>query len=66
MIRLTRLTGEAIDLNPNQIEAVEKAHDTRLTLVSGRTLFVRESTAYVVAWVSHRMYGAPQPPPDLE
>lgn len=64
MIRLTRLTGEAIEINPVQIETVEQAHDTRVTLVSGRHLFVRESTERIAALVAHRLYGAPAPADD--
>jgi len=62
MIRLTRLTGEALDINPAQIESVEQGHDTRVTLISGRQLFVRESTDAVAALVAYRLYGDPKPP----
>ncbi len=62
MIRLTRLTGEALDINPAQIESVEHGHDTRVTLISGRQLFVRESTDMVAALVAYRLYGDPKPP----
>jgi uncharacterized protein YlzI (FlbEa/FlbD family) len=64
MIRLTRLTGEPIDVNPRMIETVEQAHDTRLTLLSGRHLFVREHTDRVAALVNYRLYGGPPPEVD--
>jgi flagellar protein FlbD len=43
MIALTRLNGEPISVNAFQIEVVEACPDTRVTLTSGRQLYVRET-----------------------
>lgn len=43
MIAVTRLNGEQITLNAMQIETVEPGADTRVALVSGKQLYVRES-----------------------
>ena len=43
MIRLTRFCGEAVFVNSDLIEIVERNPDTVLTLVSGNRLTVRET-----------------------
>ena len=43
MIPLTRLCGEKIFVNSDQIETVEQNPDTVLTLISGNRLTVRET-----------------------
>jgi len=44
MIQLTRLNGEAMQINAFQVESVEANPDTRVTLMNGRQIYVREST----------------------
>jgi flagellar protein FlbD len=43
MIRLTRFCGDAVLVNSDLIEVVERNPDTVLTLVSGNRLTVKES-----------------------
>lgn len=43
MIRLTRLNGSEIYLNPDLIEALEETPDTQITLSNGQHYVVRES-----------------------
>ncbi len=43
MIRLTRLCGDAVYVNTDLIELVERNPDTVLTLVSGNRLTVQEN-----------------------
>ena len=43
MIRLTRFSGDAVFVNSDLIEIVERKPDTVLTLVSGNRLTVQES-----------------------
>jgi flagellar protein FlbD len=54
MISITRLNGEAISVNAFQIEVVDSCPDTRVTLTSGRQLYVRETPGEVrrliLAW----------------
>lgn len=54
MIMLTRLTGEKLLVNSDQIETVEQSHDTRITLVSGRQLFVSETAEMIAELVRVR------------
>jgi flagellar protein FlbD len=42
MIALTRLNGEILHLNVFQIEAMDAIPETRITLASGRMVYVRE------------------------
>ena len=42
MIRLTRLDDRPIYINPHQIEYVECNPDTTLTMLSGKSLVVKE------------------------
>jgi flagellar protein FlbD len=44
MIQLTRLNGEAMQVNAFQVESVEANPDTRVTLMNGRQIYVRETT----------------------
>ncbi len=43
MIRLTRLNGQPIAINPEVIESLESTPDTLIALTSGQKLAVRES-----------------------
>jgi flagellar protein FlbD len=43
MIPLTRLNGELMQVNAYQVESVEAVPDTRVTLMNGRQIYVRES-----------------------
>lgn len=61
LLALTRLTGESILVNLQQIESVEQAHDTRITLCSGRQIFVAESAEMIAEIVG--ALRAPSPPP---
>lgn len=61
LLALTRLTGEPILVNLQQIESIEQAHDTRITLCSGRQIFVVE-TAEAIAGVVGALR-PPLPPP---
>jgi flagellar protein FlbD len=47
MIELTRLNGEPLHINASQIESVEANPDTRVTLMNGRMIYVREQPAQV-------------------
>jgi len=51
MIKVTLLTGQELVINAELLETVEAAHDTTVTLTTGRRLVVRESTDEVVARV---------------
>ncbi len=70
MIQLTRLNGEAMQINAYQVESVEAVPDTRVTLMNGRQIYVRESADEVReamrTWF--RSLHAPPPPggPDGE
>ena len=45
MIELTRINDEKITINADEIEIVETAHDTIITLKSGKKISVRESSS---------------------
>jgi flagellar protein FlbD len=47
MITLTRLNGEPLLLNAFQVEGVEANPDTRVTMMNGRQVYVRETPAAV-------------------
>jgi flagellar protein FlbD len=49
MIELTRLNGEPLHINASQIESVEANPDTRVTLMNGRMIYVREQPVQVRA-----------------
>jgi len=42
MIKLTRLDGSKIHLNPDQIEVIEETPDTHITLMNGNRYLVLE------------------------
>lgn len=48
MIKLTRLNNVEFVLSAHQIETVEEAPDTVITLVSGRKILVKESIKEVI------------------
>ncbi len=48
MIKLTKLGGGEIYLNPDLIEAVEETPDTHLTLTNGNRFLVLESAEVIV------------------
>ena len=43
MIELSRLNGKSFFLNPELVETIESTPDTLVTLVSGKTVMVRET-----------------------
>ncbi len=43
MIQLTKIDGEKITVNAEEIETVEKSYDTTITLKSGRKIIVVEN-----------------------
>ncbi|NSW82416.1 MAG: flagellar FlbD family protein [Syntrophothermus sp.] len=47
MLRLTRLNGEKIILNPEMVEYLEETPDTVITLTTGKKLVVRESISRI-------------------
>jgi flagellar protein FlbD len=51
LIRLTRFCGDAVFVNSDQIEIVERNPDTVLTLVSGNRLTVQETPEEIAALV---------------
>ncbi len=48
MIILTRINGEQITVNTEEIETIETFHDTTLTLRSGRKIVVCENTDEII------------------
>jgi flagellar protein FlbD len=48
MIKLTLLNGQQLIVNAELLETVESAHDTIITLTTGRKITVRESSEAVV------------------
>lgn len=54
MIRLIRFDGEEIHVSPYQIETAQAVPHTRITLVSGRQIHIRETIpeldALLTAW----------------
>ena len=63
MITLTRLGGLTVRVDTRQIETVESEHETRLHLLTGLPLVVREDAEAVVDAVAEsrrrRVYGLP-------
>ena len=51
MIRLTRFCGDAVFVNSDLIELVERMPDTVLTLVSGNRLTVQETPEQIAELV---------------
>ncbi|MGI6486855.1 MAG: flagellar FlbD family protein [Syntrophomonadaceae bacterium] len=47
MLKLTRLNGEKIFINPELIEYLEETPDTVITLTTGKKFVVRESVARI-------------------
>ena len=43
MIELTKISGDKIIVNADEIEMAESSHDTTITLKSGKKLLVTES-----------------------
>ncbi|MCC6845406.1 MAG: flagellar FlbD family protein [Bacteroidetes bacterium] len=48
MITLTRINGEPLTVNAEEIETVETFHDSTLTLRSGRKVVVRENADEII------------------
>jgi len=48
MIKVTLLNGQELLVNAELIEMVEAAHDTIITLTTGRKITVREASQEVV------------------
>lgn len=48
MIKVTRLNGSEIFLNPDLIEIVEETPDTHITLSNGNRYLVRESARMII------------------
>jgi len=44
MIELTKISGDKITVNADEIETIESSHDTTITLKSGKKLLVKESS----------------------
>ena len=51
MIEVTRLNGEIIIINAEEIEMLETAHDTTITLKSGKKISIKESSTTIMAKV---------------
>ncbi len=49
MIHLTKLNGDEFLLHAAQIESIESNPDTRIELINGKQLYVREAPAEVTA-----------------
>ena len=48
MIQVTRLNGKIYWVNPHQIESMEETPDLTLTLLSGRTVVVKEKPDEII------------------
>jgi flagellar protein FlbD len=48
MIKVTRLNGSEISINPDMIEIVEETPDTHITLSNGNRYLVRETAAMIL------------------
>ena len=48
MIKLTKLDGSEMYINPDLIETIEETPDTHITLMNGNRYLVRESARRVV------------------
>ncbi len=49
MIKITLLNGQELVINAELIEALESAHDTIITLTTGRKITVQDSCDEVVS-----------------
>jgi flagellar protein FlbD len=47
MIELTKVSGDKITVNAEEIETVESSHDTTITMKSGKKLLVMESSTII-------------------
>lgn len=48
MIKLTRLNGRNIYINPHQIECIELTPDTIITVLSGQKYIVKEDVNFII------------------
>jgi flagellar protein FlbD len=48
MIELTKVSGDRITINAEEIETIESSHDTTITLKSGKKLLVQESSNAII------------------
>ena len=48
MIRVTRIKGQVVAINPDLIESVEETTDTHVRLTNGETILIRESLDEVI------------------
>ena len=48
MIEVTRLNGKKYWINPHQIESMEENPDLTLTLLSGKTVVVKDSPTEII------------------
>lgn len=48
MIVLTKLDGNMITINADEIESIESAHDSTLSMISGRKFIVKESYSEII------------------
>ncbi len=48
MVKLTQINGEQITVNADLIEAIEKVHDTIVTLTTSRRIRVREEVDEII------------------
>lgn len=48
MIHVTRLNGKKYWVNPHQIESMEQTPDLTLSLLSGKTVVVKESPEQII------------------
>lgn len=48
MIEVTRLNGKKYWINPHQIEAMEQMPDLTLTMLSGKTIVIKDTPEEVI------------------
>jgi flagellar protein FlbD len=53
MIFVTKLNGEKLHVNAMQVESLESLPDTRLVLMNGKSLYVRETPDEVLRLMQH-------------
>jgi flagellar protein FlbD len=51
MVELTKIDGTIIVVNAEEIETIESAYDTTITLRSGRKIIVRENKSLIIELV---------------
>lgn len=49
MIELTKISGDKIIINAEEIETIETSHDSKITLKSGKKIMVKESSEEITA-----------------